>query len=304
MGVQSFSTRTMKRKVLILGGTGMLGHALFKLCVSREDLDAYAAVRSEAGPPSWLKPRDGRRWIGGVDAEDVDSLRRAIASVLPHVVINGIGLRPSADADPAAMISINALFPHRLARLCGEYAARMIHIGTDGVFDGAKGMYAEGDAVRISDAYGMTKYLGEVGGPGCVTLRTSIIGHELTGHSGLVDWFLREQGPVRGFARAVYSGFPTPEFARIVADFVIPREDMAGVYHVSSEPISKYELLRQIADRYGQRVAIERCDVPVLDRSLDSSSFRALTGYRPPSWPEMIRAMHADFTQYRGSMYV
>ena len=294
----------MKRKVLILGGTGMLGHALFKLYASRDDLDAYAAVRSESGPPSWLKPDDGRRWIGGVDAMDLESLRRAVAAVVPHVVVNGIGLKPSADHDRAAMISINALFPHRLARLCGECSARMIHISTDGVFDGAKGMYAEGDPVRISDAYGMTKYLGEISEPRCVTLRTSIIGHELTGHNGLVDWFLRERGPVRGFARAVYSGFPTPEFARIVGDFVIPREDLSGIYHVSSEPISKYELLQRIAGQYGKPVAIERCDVPVLDRSLDSSAFRSLTGYRPPSWPELIRAMHDDFTRHRGSMYV
>jgi len=150
----------------------------------------------------------------------------------------------------------------------------------------------------------MTKFLGEISEPHCVTLRTSIIGHELAERNGLVEWFLRETGSVRGFTRAIYSGFPTLELARIISDYVIPLEDISGIYHVSSEPISKYELLRLIADQYGKQVVIERCDVPVLDRSLDSSVFRELTGYIPPSWPELIRAMYLDFTQCKESIYV
>ena len=99
-----------------------------------------------------------------------------------------------------------------------------------------------------SDLYGRSKYLGEVDYPHAVTLRTSIIGHELGSAHGLVDWFLAQSGAVcRGFARAIFSGLPTVELARVIRDFVLPRPDLHGVYHVSAAPISKYDLLTLVA---------------------------------------------------------
>ena len=180
----------------------------------------------------------------------------------------------------------------------------MIHISTDGVFDGKQGMYTEQDAVRIWDVYGMTKYLGEVREPPCLTLRTSIIGHELGGRNGLVEWFLRQNGIVRGFTKAIYSGFPTVELARIISDYIVPFENLSGLYHISSPPISKFELLRLIAQQYGKKIEIQPCGDVILDRSLDSSAFRARTGYFPPSWADMIHAMYADYSNSKGSLYV
>jgi len=177
----------------------------------------------------------------------------------------------------------------------------MIHIGTDCVFSGEKGNYLESDVPDATDLYGRTKLLGEVDSPHCVTLRTSIIGHELSGRHGLIEWFLAQEGCVRGFARAVFTGLPTVELAGIVAERVFPNEGLSGLYHVSSAPISKYELLRLVMERYGKRIRIDRDEAFVCDRSLDSSRFREATGYHPPTWPEMVSRMHADFL--RSPMY-
>ncbi len=175
----------------------------------------------------------------------------------------------------------------------------MIHISTDCVFDGKKGNYSDNDHANADDLYGRTKYLGEVTYPHCVTLRTSIIGHELKGRYGLIDWFLSQEGHTRGYTRALYSGFPTIELARIISDYVLPNESLSGTYHVSSDTISKYELLKKVAQKYGKKIDIEPFSDFVLDRSLDSSLFMEKTGYIPPSWSDLIDEMHNDYLAHR-----
>jgi dTDP-4-dehydrorhamnose reductase len=170
----------------------------------------------------------------------------------------------------------------------------MIHISTDCVFDGVKGNYTEADPVTARDLYGLSKYLGEVVDTPHVTLRTSIIGHELSSRHGLLEWFLSQATTIQGYSKAIYTGFPTTEFARILDEHVFDRPDLVGLYHVSSTPISKYELLQLIGKCYGHRTAIVKNDEVVIDRSLDSSRFRSATGYNPPSWEDMIARMHRD----------
>jgi dTDP-4-dehydrorhamnose reductase len=200
--------------------------------------------------------------------------------------------------DPLPAITINSLLPHRIALACKADGIRMIHISTDCVFDGTKRNYTEKDPPDAKDLYGRSKFLGEVAYPHCVTLRTSIIGHELKGKIGLIDWFLAQQGRVRGFKKAIYSGFPTVELARIICDYVIPNPQLNGVYHVSSVPVSKYELLTLVADRYGKKIIIEPFEDFVLDRSLDSSLFQKTTGYKPPSWNELVEAMYRHYVDF------
>jgi dTDP-4-dehydrorhamnose reductase len=233
----------------------------------------------------------------GVDVENMDSLITLFGSVRPDVVINCIGLvKQLADAnDPLAAIPINALLPHRLARLCSVTGARLIHMSTDCIFSGAKGMYTETDVSDAKDLYGLSKYLGEVDYPNALTLRTSIIGHELNSAHSLVGWFLAQQSSVRGYRRAIFSGLPTVELARVIRDYVIPNKELHGVYNVSSEPINKFELLRLIAMAYGKTIDIIPDDLFVLDRSLDSTRFRAATGYQPQPWSDLVRCMR-DFS--------
>lgn len=288
----------MKRKILILGGTGMLGHALFLQLSNNENLDVYATSRISKGPSTWFPLPLEKNIRYDVDADNFDTVIRALASIQPNVVINCVGLikQLPMSNDPLTAITVNSLLPHRISLICRTSGARMIHISTDCVFDGKTGNYKESDPSNADDLYGRSKYLGEVEYPHCVTLRTSIIGHELKGKMGLVEWFLSQKGFVRGFTKAMYSGFPTIELARIINDYILPNEDLKGIYHVSSEPISKYNLLELIALRYGKQIEIVPYDDFHKDRSLDSSVFRRLTGYIPPSWPELIERMYQNYT--------
>lgn len=281
-----------KTKVLVLGATGMLGNAVLRLFAQSAGYEAVGSARSTGSLR--LLPADlSDRVICGVDVESMDSLISLFTKTRPDVVINCIGLvKQLAEADdPLAAIPINALLPHRLARLCGLTGARLVHMSTDCIFSGAKGMYAEADVSDAKDLYGRSKYLGEVDYPHAITLRTSIIGHELSGSHSLVGWFLAQQDRVRGFRHAIFSGLPTVELARVIRDHVIPHSDLHGVYHVSAEPINKFDLLTLIAKAYGKTIDIAPDDSLTIDRSLDSSRFRLATGYQPQPWPELVSRM-------------
>ena len=286
-------TENQKTRVLVLGVSGMLGNAVLRVFAQSDDYAVVGSARSTA-VLRLLPPELREDVICGVDVENTDSLVKLFTLVRPNVVVNCIGLvKQLAEADdPLAAIPINSLLPHRLARLCDVAGARLIHMSTDCVFAGSRGMYSEQDLPDAQDLYGRSKYLGELDYPHAVTLRTSIIGHELSGAHSLVGWFLAQQGPVKGFERAIFSGLPTMELARVMRDFVIPNTDLQGLYHVSADPINKLELLKLVAEVYGKSIAITPDDTLVIDRSLDSSRFRRITGYQPPAWPELVRRMH------------
>lgn len=279
-------------RVLVLGASGMLGNAVLRLFANSEGIAVTGSVRSNSAL-GLLPPALGQHVICGVDVENHDSLARLFEQVRPDVAINCVGLvKQLAEANnPLQVVPVNALLPHRLAGLCALVQARLVHISTDCVFAGTKGMYREDDPADAQDLYGRSKHLGEVDLPHAVTLRTSIIGHELAGAHSLVGWFLAQTGGVRGYTRAVFSGLPTVELARVIRDRVLPRPDLHGLYHVSADPISKHDLLRLVARAYGKTIAIAPDDTLVIDRSLDSTRFRAATGYVPAQWPELVRAM-------------
>ena len=279
-------------KVLVLGVTGMLGNAVFRYFSETTNYEVFGSARSSAGRHAFA-PALADRVIVGIDVDNPDSLALLFAKVKPQVVINCIGLiKQLAEADdPLSAIPINALLPHRLARLCDVAGARLVHMSTDCVFAGTKGMYTEADMSDAKDLYGRSKYLGEVDYPHAITLRTSIIGHELSGAHSLVGWFLAQQGSVKGFRRAIFSGLPTVELARVIRDHVLPHPELHGLYHVSAEPINKFDLLTLVAQAYGKTTAITPDDKLAMDRSLDSSRFREATGYQPEPWPELVRRM-------------
>jgi dTDP-4-dehydrorhamnose reductase len=275
--------------VLILGASGMLGNAALRLLAESPGYRVVGAMRS-AGAAEKLPAALRANLRTSLDLERLEPL---FAEVSPDVVVNCVGVvkqRQEAE-DPLTAIPINALLPHRLARLCRASGARLIHVSTDCVFSGSKGFYREDDAPDPRDLYGRSKLLGEVDADNVITLRTSIIGHELGPPRGLLGWFLSQRGRVKGYRRAVFSGLPTVELARVMRDFVIPRPEIKGVYHVSAEPINKYDLLALIASTYGFACEIVPDDEVVVDRSLDSAKFRRATGYVAPTWPQLIEAM-------------
>lgn len=285
-------------RILIIGVSGMLGHTLFRR-FRNDGLDVFGTVRNRETVARSFSEDLNLRLIDGVDVEKLGAVRDVCESVRPTVVINCAGVikqLPEAN-DPLHTLPVNSLFPHQLARLCREMGARLIHISTDCIFDGTKGNYTESDPVSATDLYGLSKYLGEISGDNCLTIRTSIIGHELATRYGLLEWFLTQKVQAKGFTRAIFSGFPTTELYRIIRDYVIPNRSLEGVYQVSSDPVSKYDLLRLVAKVYGKETELLPDDSFVCDRSLNSARFRTATGYEPPSWPELVRAMHEDYLQ-------
>ncbi|MDO9280862.1 MAG: SDR family oxidoreductase [Methylotenera sp.] len=280
-------------KILVLGASGMLGNAMVRVLSENTDWQVYGTVRSESSK-RFFNADIAERLLSGIDVEQNDSLMQAFICIRPDVVINCVGLiKQLADADdPLQAIPINALLPHRLARLCELSGARLVHMSTDCVFSGDKGGYQESDLSDAKDLYGRSKYLGEVAYSHTITLRTSIIGHELQSANGLVGWFLSQQERCNGFTRAIFSGLPTVVLAKIVRDVVVPRADLSGVYHIAAQPISKFELLKLIAEVYGKLIDVIPDDRLVIDRSLNADRFRMATGYVAPAWPELIHDMH------------
>jgi dTDP-4-dehydrorhamnose reductase len=288
-------------KILVLGASGMLGGAMLRVLSERQDWQVYGAMRSQE-PARFFSPSIRQRLIFGVDVHDHDALPRVFRQTRPDVVINCISLSKQliSSGDPLLMISTYAMLPHRLADLCGLAGARLIHISSDGVFSGTKGGYTEDDPADATDLYGRCKFLGEVQQPHAVTLRTSLIGHELQGGQGLLAWFLSQQERCACFSKAIFSGLPTVTLAGIVRDIVIARSDLQGIYHVGAAPISKLELLRLVAEIYGKSIEIVPDDRVIVDRSLSAERFRAATGYVAPEWRELISAMHSyqSFDEY------
>lgn len=280
--------------ILVLGASGMLGNAVIRVLSERVDWQVYGTVRSESAK-RFFSADIANQLVSGIDVEQNDSLMQAFIRIRPDVVINCVGLiKQLADAeDPLQAIPINALLPHRLARLCDLAGARLVHMSTDCVFSGEKGAYSEIDPSDAKDLYGKSKFMGEVRYAHTITLRTSIIGHELQSAHGLVGWFLSQQTKCKGYRRAIFSGLPTVALAQLIRDVIIPKSELSGLYHVAAQPISKYDLLSLVAEVYGKSIEITPDDTLVIDRSLDATRFQKETGYVAPSWPELIRLMHA-----------
>lgn len=281
-------------RVLVLGASGMLGNAVLRVLDEKQDWEVFGTVRSSSAS-RFFSNRLAQRLVIGCDVENQDALVKVFVETRPNVVINCIGLiKQLADAeDPLRVIPINSLLPHRLAELCTLVGARLVHMSTDCVFSGEKGGYLENDPSDAKDIYGKSKFLGEVDYPYAITMRTSIIGHELQSTHGLIGWFLSQQNHCKGYTRAIFSGVPTVALAKIIRDVVIPRPDLFGVYHVATKPISKYDLLRLVANVYGKSIKIEPDDQLVIDRSLNADRFSQATGYVAPDWPELIKIMHS-----------
>jgi dTDP-4-dehydrorhamnose reductase len=283
-----------KERILILGVTGMLGHTLFKEMNKNDNFEVFATTRNKSGLYNYFSTEELSRIREGVDADNFETVIRAIASVQPTIIINCIGIikQLPISKDPLTAITVNAQLPHRLSLVARTSKARLIHISTDCVFDGEKGNYAEQDLSTAQDLYGKTKYLGEVHYPHCITLRTSIIGHELKTNFSLVDWFMSQENETNGYSNAIYSGFPTIEIVNIISNYVIPNRELRGLYHVSSDAISKYTLLNIIKDVYKKDIKINSFDDFILDRSMNSDKFKSITGYKSPTWMELVEKMY------------
>jgi dTDP-4-dehydrorhamnose reductase len=288
-------------RILILGGDGMLGRELSTRLAASHDVGV--TLRQPLAAYRHLADASTRNAVGEVDASNWAHLSEVIERSAPEVLINCIGIvKQRKDAkSPIPSIEINSLLPHRLNALCGRIGARFVHFSTDCVFSGRKGWYVEADEPDPVDLYGRTKLLGEVDDPPGLTLRTSIIGLEERAHTtGLIEWFLAQRGTIRGFRRAIYTGLTTAAMARLVAHLLEQHPNLQGLWHVASAPITKYDLLVRLAK------ALERTDVEITpddeflcDRSLLAERFFNATGYRAPSWDDMLAELAGQIRERR-----
>lgn len=277
----------------------MLGHKLIQQLSGQ--FDVYGTIRGTFETVDKFGIFDQAKIVENVSASDIASIEAAIQTAQPDVVVNAVGIIkqvPSAK-DVITTLEINSIFPHRLAELAEKYGFRLFTISTDCVFDGVKGFFTEDDTPNATDLYGKSKNLGEVVGPNCFTIRSSIIGRELESSHSLIEWFLTNRGKtVKGFTNAIYSGFPTIVFADIIASLIVEQKELSGLYHIAAEPINKFDLLTLVNKYYDADITLDRDEDFKIDRSLDGGRFAKLTGFKPRPWEEMIKRMAEDPTPY------
>jgi dTDP-4-dehydrorhamnose reductase len=289
-------------KILVLGATGMLGHK----CI--QQLRDVGNVLATARRELTIAPKEiyeGATIINGVDASDFVAIKQLLQTHKPNVVINAMGIIKQRDEAKEAVVSINinSLLPHVLADVCEDIGAYLITFSTDCVFscEANAGPYSESHIPDPRDLYGRSKLLGEVAREHCLTLRMSIVGRELyTPKRSLFEWIFDNAGKdVKGYTKAMYTGFTTLEITNIVRMLLARKERLHGVWHIASPEISKYDLLIKMNSLFDLDMHIEPHDGFVCDRRLDASRFNAETGYKPPSWDEMLSSVQNENGLYR-----
>jgi len=283
-------------RLIVLGGTGMLGHTLWKY-LSRHFPDTYATIRKGIEDYENDPSFQSERVIDHIDVMDFQMLAGALRVIKPDVILNCIGLTKRREElqNPIPSIILNSILPHKLVRLAGDVKAKLIHFSTDCVFDGKTGHYLDDTPTNATDLYGRTKALGEVSGNNVLTLRSSFIGEEIHGGTELLEWFLSQKNTVYGFKNAIYTGLTTLELCKVIDKLLLEHPDASGLYNVSSDPISKYDLLRLIGEKMRRNINITPDELFHCDRSLDSGRFRKDFNYAPPTWTEMIEELSREY---------
>jgi dTDP-4-dehydrorhamnose reductase len=283
----------MTLKILVLGSTGLIGSTILKVLAESNKFKVRGTVRSSISKA--LFPKEISDLLTAeVDLINFDNLLNLMQTEMPDVVINAAGLTKHKPESNIALqvLPINAMLPHQLVEMCKKVSARLIHISTDCVFKGDRGLYSEIDIPDAQDLYGRSKSFGEIDIQGHVTIRTSTIGHELNTEYGLLDWFLKQRNACSGYSKAIFSGLPTIELAEVLRDHIIPNHSLSGLYNLASNSINKYDLLTLIASTYRKKIHINIDDSVVIDRSLCGKKFENATGYKAPKWEDLIKKMY------------
>ena len=277
--------------ILVLGATGLLGNAVFRVFSGAKEYRVFGTVRNFSDRDYFVSDLSDNLIIVE-DLENSANLRNILDMVRPDVIINCISLGHLSQRDPKRIIGVLSVFPRILSCLCHQNNVRLIQMSSDGVFSGERGDYSENDLPDAKDPYGIAKLLGEVGCTNEITIRTSIIGHDSINKHGLLEWFLVQE-ECRLYTKAIFSGFPTTTLAQVILDEILPRPKLSGIYHLATRPISKYELLKLVAKIYKTSTKIiPDCSV-VKNLSLNADKFKFATGYVPPEWPDLIESMYS-----------
>ena len=281
-------------KLIIFGCNGLIGNTLTKYFLSKGNHETLGIVRNYE-KISYFKPKLHPNFLIINNIFDFNKLENEIRNFGPDVVINCLGLTNKLKVRNVDIvekyIQINSLFPHQLYKICANHGIRLIQLSTDCVFSGKKGFYNESDNPDPVDIYGKSKLLGELNYHNSLTIRKSVIGHEFFSKNGLLEWFLNKNENVEGYRNAIFSGLTCLELADIINLYILPRRDLKGILHISGQPVSKHDLLKQIAREYNKNIKIIPNDTIKIDRSMDASNFNKLSGYKPKLWSDLIKSM-------------
>lgn len=278
-------------RFLVLGAAGMAGH-MVSLYLKEAGHDVTGLARRELdGVPCVI-----------CDARNTEELRRLILSGKYDAVVNCVGiLNQAAERRKAEAAFLNAYLPHFLAEVTEGLETRVIHMSTDCVFSGRTGGYTE-DALRDGETfYDRSKALGELEDGKNLTLRNSIVGPDVNPEGiGLLNWFMRQEGPVNGYTGAMWTGMTTLQLAKVIEKAA--EQGACGLYNmVPAENISKYELLK-LFNRYlrGGRVEIRPFDGVTADKTLIRTRFAFAETV--PGYDAMVREM-ADWMRAHAELY-
>tara|TARA_A100001015_G_C15041016_1_gene739690 strand:+ start:3757 stop:4623 length:867 start_codon:yes stop_codon:yes gene_type:complete len=280
-------------KILILGASGMLGSAIINVLSEKKNWKILGTIRKNSNK-NFFNPKIIPNLVKINNLTNFKNLAKVVYKIKPDIVINCISLEKKflKKTNPLLMISTYSILPHQLSIICKKIKSRLIQLSTDGVFSGKKGKYKENDIKDTQDIYGICKHLGELDDDHTITIRTSIIGHELKGKNGLVEWFFSQKQKCECFKNVIFSGFPTNVLAEIIRDIVIPNKQLKGVYHIASKPITKCKLLDLIAKQYGLKINFIINNKIRINRSLNADLFKKKTGYVSPNWKDLIKSMY------------
>ena len=278
-----------KPKILVLGASGLLGNMVFRRLSEDSSFEVVGTVRDGSATDYFSRELMSHLKVVR-DLTSLQEMQELIITLKPNVVINCISVGRPIPSKIEMLIPLLSVLPIRLSNLCSRIGARLIHISSDGVFSGQHGGYSEEDIPDAQDAYGLAKLLGEVGGRS-LTLRTSLLGPEVGGSSGLLEWFLSQSGECRGYTGSIFSGVTTLELAKCLSEVIIPNPNLTGIFHVASSPCSKFHLLEMLKAEYGREVRISPDDSLRIDRSLSSTKLKKMTGYSSPKWENMLNSM-------------
>ncbi len=273
----------MKKQVLILGSSGMLGHVVNLRLRSLHDLFHVTDVS---------RNNDGFKSDIMMDVTDFDALKKLVETQKPDIIINCVGvLNNNAEINPSNAILINSYLPHFLAKVTETTKSRVIQISTDCVFSGLNGNYNENALMDAKGYYGRSKALGEIINDKDLTIRTSIVGPELhTKGIGLFQWFASSQGNIQGYSNVFWTGVTTIELSSAIVAFI--NEGTTGLYHfVNGVKISKFDLLRHFRSVFTKSGVDDI--IPNNRDHIDKSLVNTRTdfSYMAPSYQKMILDM-------------
>jgi len=276
-------------KILILGASGLLGHTLFNVFSGSSELQVFGTISND-NVRSFFNENYQKNLLVEANLLSADAIFTLLEKIKPDVVINCISVRNRKNMNLKEMIGALSFFPKQLSLLANFFNLQLIHISSDGVFSGAKGDYSELDIPDPADEYGLAKFLGEDISNTSLVLRTSFIGPELIYKESFYEWFL-DQNECVGYTHYIFSALTTSFLSNFLLEIVLNDITLRGIYHIGSEPISKFDLMQLIVKKFNKKTKITADASIKINRSLNCSKLKKRVDFSPPKWSDLINEL-------------